>query len=314
MKVLAAEDDPVSRRLLQAALVKWGYEVVAVEDGAKAWKALQEDDPPRLAVLDWMMPDVDGVELCQRVRGQLDTEDRYTYIILLTARAAKEDIITGMEAGADDYVVKPFHPHELQVRIRAGRRIIELQGELVTARDQLQIQATHDVLTGGWNRAAIIERLESELARARRDGSALAIAMTDIDHFKKVNDSYGHQVGDAVLKEVVDRLTARLRPYDAVGRYGGEEFLIVLPGCDSQKATSLAERLREAVASEELVAGEETIPVTVSLGISHVADAEDVDAAELVRLADDALYRAKVGGRNRVECADENAPVEEGRS
>jgi len=295
--------------LLQAALVKWGYDVIAVEHGARAWDILREDDAPRLAILDWMMPEIDGVELCRRVRGEIDTDDRYTYIVLLTARATKEDIVTGMEAGADDYVVKPFHPHELQVRIRAGARIIELQSEIVAARDQLQVQATHDALTRIWNRSAIIGRLEHEISRARREKRALAVAMLDIDHFKKVNDAHGHQAGDGVLREVAARLKALLRPYDAVGRYGGEEFLIILPGCDADDAAGLAERLREAVACEEVNVGEKTIPVTVSLGVSCLADADDPDAAQLVRLADDALYRAKAGGRNRVELADRNAPV-----
>ena len=301
MRILAAEDDPVSRRLLQAALVKWGHEVIVVEDGAKAWQVLQQEDAPRLAVLDWMMPEVDGVELCQRIRGELNGGHPYTYVILLTARASKEDIVTGMEAGADDYVVKPFHPHELQVRIRAGSRIIDLQDELLTARDQLQIQATHDALTGVWNRRAIIERLQNEISRAARDGGALALAMIDIDHFKNVNDVHGHQAGDAVLREMADRVSGLLRSYDALGRYGGEEFLAVLSGCDPQDAVGLAERLCQAVASKDFRADEKSIPVTISIGVSHVAGANGADAAELVRRADHALYRAKAAGRNRVE-------------
>ena len=291
--------------------MKWGYEVIAVEDGAKAWQVLRQDDGPRLAILDWMMPEIDGVELCRRVRENLDAHDRYTYILLLTARAAKEDVVTGMKAGADDYVVKPFHPHELQVRIRAGARIIELQSEIVAARDQLQIQATHDALTGVWNRRAIIERLEHEISRAGREARPLAIAMIDIDRFKKVNDVHGHQAGDVVLREMAGRLTKLLRPYDALGRYGGEEFLAILPGCGSQDAVALAERLRQAVASEEVSAGENTVPVTISLGVSCLAGADGADAAQLVRLADDALYRAKAAGRNRVELAGQDVPVSE---
>jgi len=314
VRVLVAEDDPVSRRLLRTALVKWGYEVIAVEDGANAWQVLREDDGPRLALLDWMMPEIDGVELCRRVREVLDTGDRYTYILLLTARATKEDIVTGMKAGADDYIIKPFHPHELQVRIRAGARIIELQSELVAARDQLQIQATHDALTGLWNRGAIIERLEHEISRAGREARPLAIAMIDIDHFKKVNDAHGHQAGDVVLTEMAGRLSGLLRPYDALGRYGGEEFLAVLPACNPHDAVGLAERLRQAVASKDFSAGRKSIPVTISIGVSHVADANGADPAELVRLADDALYRAKAAGRNRVELAGEAVPVSRGAS
>ena len=303
MDVLIAEDDPVSRRLLQAALVKWGYNVVIADDGAKAWALLQQENHPQVAILDWMMPEIDGVEVCRRLRQDPNAADRYVYVILLTARAAKEDIVTGMEAGADDYMVKPFHPHEMQVRIRAGRRIVELQSELVQARDQLRIQATHDTLTGLLNRGAILDRLEKEIQRSRRQESTLAAAMCDIDHFKQVNDDYGHQPGDAVLKEVARRLRDALRTYDAIGRYGGEEFLAIMPACDPAQAAALGERLRSCISETPMAVTDPPLAVTISVGVSQADELTKRDAADLIRQADDALYAAKRNGRNRVEMA-----------
>ena len=273
------------------------------DDGARAWKLLQEKNHPQLAILDWMMPEMDGVEVCRRLREDPDAADRYVYVILLTARAAKEDIVTGMEAGADDYVVKPFHPHELQVRIRAGRRIVELQSELVKARDQLRIQATHDTLTGLLNRGAILDRLESEIARSKRERTRLAIAMCDIDHFKKVNDDYGHQPGDAVLKQVARRLREALRTYDAIGRYGGEEFLAIMPGCDLSHAAALGERLRACISGKPMPGTDPPLRITISVGVSQADDPDAIQADDLIRQADNALYAAKRNGRNRVEAA-----------
>jgi len=250
-----------------------------------------------------MMPEIDGVEVCRRLREDPNAADRYVYVILLTARAAKEDIVTGMESGADDYVVKPFHPHEMQVRIRAGRRIVELQAELVQARDQLRIQATHDTLTGLLNRGAILDRLEKEIARSKRQGSTLAVAMCDIDHFKQVNDDYGHQPGDAVLREVARRLRDALRTYDAIGRYGGEEFLAIMPACDSAQAAALGERLRSCISETPMAVTDPPLAVTISVGVSQADDLTKRDAADLIRQADDALYAAKRNGRNRVEMA-----------
>jgi two-component system cell cycle response regulator len=198
MRILIAEDDPVSRRLLEAKLVNWGYEVVVTRDGNEAWQALQADDAPRLAILDWMMPGRDGVAVCREVRK--GKGEPYTYLILLTAQAREEDLVTGMEAGADDYIAKPFKSSELKVRLRAGRRIIELQSELIAAREALRAQATHDPLTGLWNHEEILRILGLELVRAKREGRHVGVIMADLDHFKRVNDTYGHMGGDAVLR------------------------------------------------------------------------------------------------------------------
>ena len=301
MDVLIADDDPVSRKLLQARLEKWGYGVIAVDDGEAALEVLLGDDAPRMAILDWMMPKTDGLEVCRRIR--LQKPKPYTYTVLLTAKGNTADLVAGMRAGADDYVVKPFNVHELQVRIRAGRRQIDLQSELMEARDALRFQATHDPLTGILNRAAVIEILERQLSRAFREESDLAVIMTDIDHFKRVNDEFGHIAGDAVLREVARKMKASVRSYDEVGRYGGEEFLIVTPCNSSEKAAEIAERVRTVLAEAPVATSEGVVSVAASFGVSGSETGKDVDADAMIRAADAALYRAKAAGRNCVEQA-----------
>ena len=299
VRILIAEDDPVSRRLLEATLTQWEYDVTACADGTVAWQVLQEPDAPSLVILDWMMPGMDGVRICQEVRQRANVP--YVYIILLTAKNQKADIITGLEAGADDYITKPFDRSELRIRLRAGRRILDLQAELIYAREELREQATHDSLTRLWNRGGILEILERELERAKRAGGPLSIVMVDLDHFKHINDAYGHLAGDAVLREVAQRMRASVRPYDEIGRYGGEEFLFVLPDCDAAGVIALGERLRAAVGQTAMVLAEGVIPVTLSLGATTSDMIDDVKAG--IAAADAALYRAKKGGRNRLEMA-----------
>jgi two-component system cell cycle response regulator len=301
VKVLIAEDDLVSRRLLEAMLTKWGYEVTITRDGVEAWEVLQGATPPSLAILDWMMPGIDGVEVCRKVRQR--GQEPYIYLLLLTTKGRKENIIEGLDAGADDYLTKPFDPHELQVRLRTGQRIVTLQAEIIEAREALRIQATHDALTEVWNRGAIIEMLDSELARSRRDALPVAVAMVDLDHFKRINDTYGHVIGDTVLCEAASRMRALLRPYDAIGRYGGEEFLVVLPACTSEDAFRLAERLRLGISQEPIISTGGSIEITSSLGVATGEPTAILDAMALIQAADTALYRAKAGGRNRVEIA-----------
>ena len=299
MRILIAEDDPVSRRLLEAKLSKWGYDVAVTRDGNEAWEALRGEDPPGLAVLDWMMPGIDGVEICRRMRRE--AREYYTYLILLTALHRNEDIVAGMEAGADDYITKPFKTNELKVRLRAGIRIIELQKELIEAREALRERATHDPLTGLWNHEEILRILEREAERAMREGCDLSLIMADLDHFKSVNDAHGHMAGDAVLRQTAERIRSSVRTYDSVGRYGGEEFLIVLPGCDREGVSALAERIRGCIGNERMDTSEGTIQVTISLGAATRDKETKTDVISLVRAADQALYRAKEKGRNRVE-------------
>jgi len=285
--------------MLRTMLTKWGYEAVMARDGVEAWQALQAPNSPRLAILDWMMPGMDGVEVCRRVRAA--DREPYIYILLLTARTESQDLVEGMDAGADDYLTKPFNAHELRVRLRAGSRILDLQEELLVAREALREQATHDGLTGLFNRASILEALQNELARSGRESQPVSLLMVDLDRFKNINDTHGHLAGDAVLREIARRMKSAIRRYDAIGRYGGEEFLILLPGCEGEAACVQAERIREAVAASPFPAGADFLPVTCSIGASWRGRPSVSDTDSLVREADLALYRAKDRGRNRVE-------------
>ena len=298
MKILLAEDNPVFQSMLKNMLTKWGYEVVLAGNGEEAWQILQQLQAPPLAILDWMMPGVDGVEVCRRLRA---AQQRYVYVILLTAKTEQKDLVEGMDAGADDYVTKPFNTHELRVRLRAGRRILDLQEQLLLAQDALRVQATHDGLTGLWNRTSILEILDREMARAGRESTPLAVLMADLDYFKQVNDTHGHLAGDAVLRESSRRMQAIIRAYDAVGRYGGEEFLVVLPGCDQSGGFAQAERLRQSISSKPFQTSSGDIPVTCSLGLSWTDGRGRFNTNALLRAADAALYQAKRAGRNRVE-------------
>ena len=301
MKILIADDDPVSSRLLDRLLVKWGYEVIAAHDGSEAWEVLQTENAPRVALLDWIMPGIDGLEICRRVRAR--SAHPYVYIMLLTANDKVGNLVEGLESGADDYLTKPFHPQELRARLRVGLRMLDLESRLVEARESLRFKASHDSLTTIWNRGAIIEMLERELSRARRDGSSVGILLADIDHFKRVNDTRGHLVGDEVLRAVTGRLKGEVRSYDSVGRYGGEEFLIVLPGCDNPKLTTKAERLVKVVECSSIGTSTGTVAVTISIGGIASGDCPHADVNKLLLAADTALYRAKVSGRNRSEMA-----------
>jgi len=301
MRILVADDDPVSCRLLDRLLHKWGYEVIAARSGTEAWEVLQADHAPRIALLDWMMPGLEGLEICRRVRAR--SSQPYVYIVLLTANDKVGNLVEGLESGADDYLTKPFHPQELRARLRVGLRMLDLESGLVEARENLRFKASHDALTSIWNRGAIIELLERELSRSRRDGSSVGILLADIDHFKRVNDTWGHLVGDEVLRAVTGRLKREVRSYDAVGRYGGEEFLILLPGCDNAKLTAKAEQLVKIVERSSIETSAGPVPVTISIGGIASGDCPHAEVNSLLRAADTALYRAKISGRNRSEIA-----------
>ena len=300
MRILIADDSVVSRHLLEATLTRWGYEVVVASDGTEAWNIFQSENPPRLAILDWMMPGMTGPEVCRRVRVTAKDKDVYTYIVLLSSKGERDDLIEGMEAGADNYLTKPFDQHEMKVRLRPGVRIIELQQELISAREELREQATKDFLTRTWNRLSILEIFDRELSRGVRENRSVGVVLADLDHFKSINDTYGHFAGDAVLREFVRRVGGCIRPYDAVGRYGGEEFLIILPGCDEAATRKEAERMRSVLADVPMAFNEESRIVTCSFGATTSIPAEASTTEWLIRVADDALYRAKRGGRNQV--------------
>ena len=298
MQILIADDSLVSRHLLDATLRKWGYEVVIACDGAEAWDILQQDGAPPLAILDWMMPGMTGPEVCNLVRQR--AREPYIYILLLTSRSLKEDLIEGMESGADDYIVK-FDQHELKVRLRAGTRLVDLQAQLLSAREALRDQATKDSLTRLWNRSHILEVMQRELARGQRENSTLGVILLDLDHFKVINDTYGHVAGDAVLREAARRMQHCIRQYDWMGRYGGEEFLVLIPGCNDRDLVDKAEALRECLANEPLLLTETTFTLTASFGATVAIPGVDNASESLIRRADEALYRAKRLGRNRVE-------------
>jgi two-component system cell cycle response regulator len=301
VKVLIAEDNVISRLLLEKLLLKWGYEVIQACDGDQAWRVLQEGDSPRLVILDWMMPGMTGLDVCREARKRVGRP--YAYVLLVTAREEKHDVIQGFEAGADDYLTKPFFPEELHARLRVGLRILELEDKLLASQEALQYKATHDELTGLVNRASITDMLRRELARAQRSGGTCGVLLADIDHFKAVNDTYGHDAGDVVLREAAVRLQAGVREYDAVGRYGGEEFLIVLPGCEDSKLRDRAERLLATFRGRPFLTPKGPLQVTVSLGAVSSIGRPASAAASLIREADDALYAAKKNGRDRVEVA-----------
>jgi len=293
MRILIADDSNVSRHLLESIVKKWGYQVITTADGNQAWDALQQPDAPRMAILDWMMPGLTGPEVCRLVRQK--GIEPYTYILLLTSRTQKEDVIEGMTAGADDYVVKPFDQQELNVRLRAGRRIIDLQDELLKAQAALRYQATHDALTGVNNRGQITEVLEGCVAKA----GPLGVIMLDIDKFKLVNDTFGHAAGDAVLVATAERLTCALSEQDTLGRYGGEEFLVVTRRTPAE-LPAFAEMLRQRIAGEPVLAGGQEFAVTASFGVASRNGTKIEAGSELLKAADDALYTAKHQGRNRV--------------
>jgi len=299
MQILVAEDDELQQRMLVSLLSKWGYEPIVVCDGQAAWEVLSDDQRcPEMAILDGIMPGLTGPELCERLRRL--PRERYTYVLLLSARGNHADLLSGLEAGADDYLIKPYDPAELRARLNTGKRIITLQKELIQARETLRRQATRDSLTGAWNHAAIFEVLQREMARSRREKRPLAIALVDLDHFKRINDTYGHLAGDGVLRELVQRMSIALRPNDLIGRVGGEEFLLVLPGCDEAAVRKVCERLRERIRGEPFRTEGACIPVTASFGaVVYESDRYDNDA--LFRAADTALYRAKAAGRDRIE-------------
>jgi two-component system, cell cycle response regulator len=296
MRILIAEDDFTSRTVLAGVLKKSGHEVVETINGAEAWDALRQPDAPPLVILDWMMPEVDGPEVVRRVRA-LQT-DRPPYVIMLTTKGDKADIIAGLEAGANDYLAKPFDPGELRARVEVGRRMVEMQAALIKSREMLAQEASHDPLTGLLNRRAILDRLREEFARAGRHGDLLALGMCDIDHFKQVNDTYGHQTGDDVLCGLAQILSESIREYDSVGRMGGEEFLVIAPMKAGMDWISVFGRLCARVAESKITTRSGVLSVTVSIGLACAAGESTVD--EILEAADAALYRAKNEGRNRV--------------
>lgn len=308
MRILIADDDATSRLVLAGVLKKYGHEIVVTSDGDEAWQAMQRADAPRLAILDWMMPGLAGVEVCRRIRSL--NSDEPPYLILLTSLGEKADIVAGLEAGADDYLAKPFDSGELRARVDVGRRVTDLQAKLREAHDALAYEAMHDPLTGALNRRAFAEVLSKSLVEEQRHGMGLAIGVCDVDEFKNVNDAHGHQVGDDVLCGLVQLLTSQLRGYDTLSRLGGDEFAVLATHTAGSDVPSIYERVRAAVASTPIQTKAGDLSITVSFGVSRWQHGQSAD--ELLVAADAALYQAKSAGRNRVGVA--GADLEQGDS
>lgn len=311
MRILIADDELMSRRLLEKTMQRAGYEVTAVANGQLAAAELCKPEGPRLALLDWIMPELDGPGVCREVRRRKDQS--YVYMILLTSKEKKEDVVTGLESGADDYLTKPFDPEELKARLRTGMRILDLEDRLIEAREEMRFQATHDALTSLWNRGVVMELLGRELTRARRENKCTAILLGDLDHFKNINDTYGHLAGDEVLKETARRLVASVRSYDFVGRFGGEEFLVTLNNCDPAFGLARAEKIRQTIAGQPVETSAGSVSISMSFGLLLSQEWGYISVAELLHEVDTALYAAKAAGRNCVKVAAPKAQSDSAR-
>jgi two-component system, cell cycle response regulator len=295
VRILIADDDTASRLVLEAAVRRLGHEPVVVTNGMDAQEVLLRSDGPRLAVLDWMMPGADGLAVCRAVRERVGP---YVYLVLLTSRDRHEDRAAALDADVDEFMAKPFNAGELEARLRSGERLLTLQENFLQAQAALRHQASHDNLTGLWNRAMVREHLDAEITRARCVGTPVSVVLADLDRFKMVNDTYGHQAGDVILREATARMRSALRASDSIGRYGGEEFLIVLPNTEPHIAMAVAERARASVCAPMHVDGI-SMAMSVSLGVASTRTATNCPDG-LIQAADAALYRAKADGRNCV--------------
>ena len=305
MRILIADDDLTCRVILRKSLQKLGHEVIETSDGDQAWEQYQQTQP-EVVISDWMMPGKDGLALCDAIRS--DKQSTYTYFVLLTALNDKDSVLRGLEAGADDYLTKPLDSKELQARLISARRVTELHRELARLNQELFKEGRTDPLTRVGNRRCMEEELAQTLDRAKRYNQAFAVALCDIDHFKAYNDHFGHLTGDRALESVASVLKHNGRLGDHVFRYGGEEFLVILPEQTIEKATLAMERRREAVLAAEVDHPSSTTAkvITISVGIAVFDKELDEDIEALIKRADAALYEAKNDGRNCVKASTNN--------
>lgn len=295
-RVLLVDDDSVSRSVLSKQLAARGYEIMEADSGGSALRVLTQQNAPRMAVVDWNMGTINGPELCRILRGR----SPYVYVVLTTAREGRRPLVEAMNSGADGYIQKPVDVDELEAWLVAGQRIVELQDGLLKAHAELERRATHDALTGVRNRGSLLEILGRELRRSLRTKSATGIVIFDVDHFKRVNDTFGHPVGDEVLVEISKATRRLVRNEDVFARYGGEEFVLILRGIALDGARIVGERLRERIAELSINTDKGPLKVTVSVGCASFATTPEATAESLVQVADKRLYAAKHGGRNRV--------------
>ncbi|MDA0666506.1 MAG: diguanylate cyclase [Planctomycetota bacterium] len=301
MKILIADDEMVGRRVIAKQLESWGHEVLIAKDGQEAFELFQKHDA-RMVITDWMMPNLDGPGLCAKIRASEAGSENLCFVILLTSKDSSEDLACGMEAGANDFITKPFHHLELKARLANGERILSLQAELQRQKDDADHLARTDALTQLMNRRAMLNTMRLDEDRMRRERRPLGMIMIDIDHFKAVNDNYGHAVGDMVLKGAADCYSSAIRGGDYVGRWGGEEFLIALPGADIIQCAEVAERCRQQLANMRFTTNHgQTVQVTASFGTASAEGSNRAELLDLVEQADRALYWAKDSGRDRVK-------------
>lgn len=304
-RVLLVDDDGVTRSVLAKLLGARGFEVIEAESGGTALRALSQPDAPRMAVVDWNMGTINGPELCRILRGRAP----YIYVVLTTAREGRKPLVEAMNSGADGYIQKPVDPDELEAWLVAGQRIVNLQDRLLKVQAELEQRATHDALTGVRNRGSLLEILGRELRRTRRTKSPTGVALFDVDHFKSINDTHGHPVGDEVLVEVAKRCSGAVRDYDVFGRFGGEEFLVLLPGATTAHAALVAERLLRALSREPIATTAGPLQVTASAGAAST-DLGYLDAETLLGASDAALYQAKRDGRACVRTAQSSSSAD----
>lgn len=297
MKVLIADDSPTARFALRRNLTEWGYEVVEASDGEKAWMILNHKHPPRIAVLDWMMPGMDGVEICRLLQKR--NNGPFVYTILLTSKNEQQDLVYGLESGAHNFQSKPYSPIELRSHINVGKRLIEADDKIKEYAEQMARLAITDPLTGICNRRHFFQCAEDELLRAQRYERPMSVLLMDIDNFKNINDTFGHAAGDETLVTMSRTCENSLRQNDLFGRLGGEEFGTVMPETGILKSTEVAERLRMTLGDLCISFEGNAIRFTVSIGVSEYTPG-DKTIENIMKRADEALYQAKKSGRNRV--------------
>ena len=291
MRILLAEHETALCRLVESLLSKWGHDAVVAHDVNEVWSAFYEADLPDLVILDWMMPDLDGAKLCQRIRER--TDDSYVYVLMLTAEERRQDIVDGMGAGSDDYITKPFDARELRARLRVGQRILELQMSLLATQNAAKAQAARDALTGMWTSDVVMDILKGEMNRTRREWISLSVIATRIEGLDRVRETMGSQAYEETIKEVAKRIRDSVRSYDVLGRYGEREFLALVPGCDEDRAQIVVDRIRRITNGESFGTSEGNVPLKVSMGIASLSGEQTIDPAHFVRSAEDALERAK---------------------
>lgn len=300
IKILVADDSAVYRKLVEHAFSDLGYTILFAGNGREALRLFSQHRPA-LVITDWTMPDISGLELCERLRSEFAT--LYPYVILLTSNTEKEQVVEGLTAGADDYLTKPFHPGELQARVRVGLRIVNLHREIQDKNRQLEELALTDPLTGLSNRRAIDEWAPRALSAAARHGFPVWLALADLDLFKRVNDTFGHKTGDVVLRRFAEILRSNTRKSNICGRFGGEEFITIITHADQDDVMLAIERIRHSFEQQRFDVGGRTFTTTVSFGVAGFEGKEAPSLEELINEADQALYSAKEKGRNRIEFA-----------